>query len=757
MMVDYFAFGEVVNGDGGLRSERAREVLAAAKRDKRFSIVAIQAGDVDGAGASDIIVVDCRNDQVPTRNEVGIKSRERLGLVVPVAAKVAVQARALRRDFPRKVPHLNLVPDSEPASLCLYFEPWSVTLRTWTPQRFLQRVLWWLAGTANGTLHHPDQPVEPAYFVGPPRLVLPAGATDRLAQPGTRLALHLLKSPGRTVFRAEFLPAGELNPVAALAAVFARVPNATHGTVDLSPTTLGALHDQLIARGSQLLEPLREAIRSSVPSAGVQDDPDGKCLLIVSVRMQRSASSPPERTDTFGFIIRERLASVGAKIGALSVAYGRVYATSGVGVASAARDAWRSIEMLPLMVASTLSTADARRYSGISSSAGGAHVLAGVGALGSAMAEIWSRSGWGTWTVIDEDYVEPHNLARHTAKDFHIGFPKVTVVSESMMSTYFPGEYEVAAIQADVANTEDGDVSTCLERADLVVDTTATIGVPRDLALRDSVGRCVSAFLTPSGTDSVMIFEDARREQRLDVLETQYYAAVIASDWGATHLEGNRGRLFPGLGCRDASFVMSAESVCLHAATLARQIRISAGAAAAVIRIFRATDSTGAIASIDIPVTPSLRMTDSGWQVLTHEGVRSRLVELRLERAPKETGGVLLGYIDHKSKTISVASLLSAPPDSDEQATGFGRGIAGLKEQIETVRARTGGIVGYVGEWHSHPPLHSPTPSSDDRFLLNYLATEMSEDGEPALMVIVGAAGELSFSVRDQSSASASQ
>ena len=51
---------------------------------------------------------------------------------------------------------------------------------------------------------------------------------------------------------------------------------------------------------------------------------------------------------------------------------------------------------------------------------------------------------------------------------------------------------------------------------------------------------------------------------------------------------------------------------------------------------------------------------------------------------------------------------------------------------------RTANIIGYVGEWHSHPPEASTKPSHDDFNLLTYLAQELNNDGFPALMLIVG-------------------
>ena len=65
-------------------------------------------------------------------------------------------------------------------------------------------------------------------------------------------------------------------------------------------------------------------------------------------------------------------------------------------------------------------------------------------------------------------------------------------------------------------------------------------------------------------------------------------------------------------------------------------------------------------------------------------------------------------------------------------------GIAGLAEMVAEASRRTAGIVGYIGEWHSHPPGHSAAPSHDDLIQLVHLALGMSDDGLPAVQLIVG-------------------
>jgi len=97
----------------------------------------------------------------------------------------------------------------------------------------------------------------------------------------------------------------------------------------------------------------------------------------------------------------------------------------------------------------------------------------------------------------------------------------------------------------------------------------------------------------------------------------------------------------------------------------------------------------------------------------------------------------LVGFVDHKIKTISIVLAMNAPEDSVSSSDGFVRGIAGVEDQVRECRRRTGQVVSYIGEWHSHPEGCSSQPSSYDCRQLNYLINVMARDGAPAILLIV--------------------
>lgn len=78
---------------------------------------------------------------------------------------------ALRKDFPREMLHVNLLPKDLPVSLCIYEEPYS-EIRLWlTWELFLDSIHKWYKRASDGTAHLPDQAIEPLILDGIPLLV----------------------------------------------------------------------------------------------------------------------------------------------------------------------------------------------------------------------------------------------------------------------------------------------------------------------------------------------------------------------------------------------------------------------------------------------------------------------------------------------------------------------------------------------------------------------------------------------------------
>lgn len=761
MGAEYHCIGTVLPDlqSSRLEYDDSRRLLAACQQHPAFEVVELRRVE-RGVGQNlqffDGIVVECCDGTVPSRSPMGIKNSERLLLLHGPGLLTPHEVWALRVNFP-VTPHQNHVLSGEPASLCLYFELWSAVERTWTAAKHLQRILWWLRETSLGTLHRSDQPLERLYFVSPYQIVLPADFNERKANQSEVLSLTCSRSRAngamlRGMFRPKNSAAVDADAPGLDVLVIQVLPTLV-SRIERYPTTLSDLHDQLAACGSGLHSSLVEVVKNAMPSAGlpIHNSRVQHTLLLLGVPLIRTAGATPERTDLTGFIVHNtNIASLGLACGAaFDGVDGKAYADNlaikgAIAADTPTLDAWRNLTIEPVDVRIAFTPEDVRKASGIpDEGAAFEGVLAGVGALGSCMAELWCRIGWGHWTYIDDDIVHAHNLVRHIAKDLHIGWAKVDVVVDMARLTW-PTNPKPAAIAAKVNDFTNDEIKCALTSARLLVDATTTLDVPRDLSDRDESPRMASTFITPSGRDSVLLLEDVSRKVRLHNIEAQYYRAIMNTCWGEVHLNGHHGSYWVGGGCRDLSVVLSQEVVQLHGSTLARQIRLLTTKPEAQIRIWTLNDDTGTLNCEIVPVTETKEVKLGEWRVLWDEGLVTKLKSLRAELLPSETGGVILGYVDQKRKAIHIVDVLRAPTDSVASRSEFTRGAAGVWDAIERAGSLTANIVGYLGEWHSHPPNSSAVPSTTDANLLASLAETLALDGLPALMVIVG---ELDISI----------
>jgi len=638
--------------------------------------------------------------------------------------------------------HQNQGGSGEIVSLCLYFEPSVSVNRTWTPENFLRRIQWWMEMSSKGELHPASQPVEHLFFASKYELILPWNLPALRAEASQGFLIERTEDRTDGGFTCSLLPRANLSDRGDLTLVELILSPVVHGFVELDPLNLGQLVDLFGRRHVDLLNELKEVLRARVATGqGSSEASDHKgTVILVRTPICRAEGEPPTRVAHRAFLVPKGGYALGEALGVLMLHehkyYDSIGTTIGVDVESARFSAWRELPVFALDVLKRNDGAAARAQSGISS-AGPDGVLIGAGSLGSALINMWGRAGWGHWTVIDKDHVKPHNLSRHTAFDAQIGLPKATAVAH-LHQCAVGGASEVRAICADATDFANGEVRSVLEGASLIIDVSTTLEYPRAASGMAEFARHVSAFITPGGNAAVLLVEDASRSLRLRTLESQYYRAVIQQDWGEGHLGGDFGSFWSGASCRDISMVMPYSSILGAASTLAEQIPRAVVEDGAVIRIWQRDRMSGAVSAHDVPAAQESSTVLGDLELFIDEGVEAQLRLLREQAFPNETGGVLLGYYDFNQGVVVVVAGLPAPPDSKATPSSFSRGVEGLLASVSEASRRTGGVVGYIGEWHSHPPGHSAAPSRDDMLQLAHLALGMDSDGLPAVQLIVG-------------------
>lgn len=732
-----FTSSTEILGDGTqLAFLRSKRLFDAIRKHRDYTVVQLLSYDDGNGSGREFIIVDVECDDVPPDNQVGIRYRERLALCVSDRLGTLVEVLALRKDFPVLI-HQNHGILGAPVSLCLYFEPASAVFRTWTPQNFLRRIKWWLEKSARGELHPIDQPVERLFFSSKFELVLPWNLADLRSDPNVRFLI--VRGPERsnggfTCFL-KALPVSVQRPaqLATVAHIELVLPAVVQGFTELDPATLGQLADTLERKGVDLISPLKSALQERVGESGAQEaDDENGTLILLHIPVQRSASEEPSLITHRAFFIPTSALSLGASTGALFCLEGRYYRES----FPQPSPRWKAQSLLPVEVLRQNDSAAARRQSGFTD-CGPAGVLIGAGSLGSTVLNLWSRSGWGSWTVIDNDHIKPHNLSRHTAYVQHIGHSKTTAVYELSLAVT-DGAKTVIPLIADATDFAKKEVLQVLKDTSLVIDASTTLEYPRLASETDDLPRHFSIFVTPQGNGAVLLAEDSNRTIRLITLEAQYYRALIEMSWGQDHLGGSVASFWSGNSCRDISLVMPYARIMCHASTFAEQIPLASAHQDAVIRVWQRGGLTGSIGLHEVPAVPEIRLPFGDFTLSLDTGLVQQLRELRKQSLPNETGGILLGYYDFNVKIVVIVVAFSAPIDSKSSPGFFERGVAGLRVAVEEASRRTAGIVGYIGEWHSHPSGYSSSPSLADLKQIIYLSTEMAEDGLPAVQLIVG-------------------
>ncbi|PAW33626.1 hypothetical protein CIL06_21660 [Pantoea vagans] len=731
-MSDYFETGVRLEQPG--RDDLypvTASILAACQAHPYTDVVELRVLASDGR-RSEFIVVNAGDGTVAANNPAGIRRKERLAIEINPHHSIPVRVHTLRKNFP-VLSHQHAFLEGESRMLCLYDAAWSTVERSWTPQRFIERIFWWLRESAELRLHRDDQPLEQLFYLSPYQLILPADYAEYFSSGQRRLTLQSVSEGFPVTLRA--VPEQQGSSVRPVRLIPIGVPPVEAHTVSSFPQTLGKLHERLMAWNSSLWKPLKDTVYELLECPIKKESEQGERILILLL-VPRIKDGREQRTDVLGYYVNASLYELACKLDLLGPEDAKGFRYRVTLLGENRGSGWESIPLSQTEIRFGMNASNARDMSAIDpATAFLKGVLVGVGALGSALADIWIREGWGAWTLVDPDLLLPHNLCRHIGFDAFLGRPKTEVV-RTLAESIYPHEPAPVAINKSILDDDD-DISSALKNSGIVVDVSTTFEVPRTLALRDDTPRTVSLFLTPSGSSSVMLMEDEARLQRVDALEGQYYRAIMNTDWGTRHLQHHYGDRWVGGGCRDISVRMSNESIHVHAGILSRQLRQTVLRKEARLCVWSSDEDSGAVGVHEVILFPVISVIKGEWTVKVDQGLINKLREIRMQALPDETGGALLGVTDFKNKSIVLVDALPAPPDSVASPTHFVRGREGQEQALEKARRLTAHVVDYVGEWHSHPPGYSARASSDDEKLIETLHTKMSAEGLPVVMVIL--------------------
>lgn len=670
-----------------------------------------------------------------------IKRVERIGVQFAHADAMPV-AYMLRDDFP-DTDHQLLTAEGAPRAICIDDRIWAEARLTWTPAELIHRILSWFSRAARGVLHDARQPLDPLIIGSQLSFIISRNVLHRAAEldlvgvhdPEHRQTLRVCSVQNVRE------PIEKIEPIC-LAAY--RIEPEEMQRLAFAPDNLGSLADMLAPRGVELFRDLRALF-----SGWLSEQPppawriNARFAVILEMPIIAPGGAKQDGTDLRAFITE-------LPVGAIAVALGVAMAAgpregSKVGFVKPLTpqqvdlDAVRAIAAQSAEIHYEFDRKLATQLSGRHTVDDRKVVMAGAGAIGSHVADCLVREGRFRWTIIDDDRLLPHNLARHIARSGDITKEKASLVASDLSATLEEAATVARAIAANVMTdgSARAEIDQALEQADLIIDSTASVLAERYLSDHTAAARRTSIFFNPAGDAAVLLAEPSDRSLTLRELEAQYLSLVARDGALAGHLAPSAGTYAYTGACRAITNLIPQSRVMALSGLVAGGLAKAADQDSAAIRIWSLRES-GAVEVHEPAVTPADSFEAGEWTISIDQDLTGRILTMRTARLPEETGGVLTGIVDIPAKRILLVDAAPAPPDSKASASGFERGTSGVQEYLERVSEQTRGQVRYVGEWHSHPPCVAALPSPTDLSQIDWLATLFGMDTLPALMLIAG-------------------
>lgn len=670
-----------------------------------------------------------------------ILERERLAVSFSPTDQTFPEVVALREDFPW-VPHLNQREKELPRSLCLYELPYTTVKLRWTPTTFVERVRQWLSLSSEGKLHQEDQPLENIFLGQFPPLIYPSDFLTSIyeGENSGNAAIHfgvyaVGESPQRItgfVIANQKHQAVAIRPDHIATAVVA--PARKHGLIRKTPQNLQQIIEIMQEVEIDLLAILRQRLQQWRENDANVIGTRILLLLIFPKYREEGALQETWEWDISGFLLLDPVKETGAKLGLWQVMPDGTLATL-IG-----RQEDHSSEIVVQIVnpVQQLTKQRAAQFNGTQLD-NRKMVMVGIGALGSMVLHNLVRKGFGSWSIVDDDLMMPHNAARHALAINAAGIPKVTAMQQTIEASCEETVITTAArINILHPGPEEAALTAILNQADVVFDCTADVAAARHLALDSaSTARRLSLFLSPDGEQMVLLVEDKNREVKLDELEMQFYRLLLKSSSLQEHYTTVGSKIRYGRSCRDLSAILSADSISSFAGIGSKAVERILREESAAIGVWK-NESDTSIAAIWETPRREFRIQTGKFAIVWDEGILDKLRWLRGEKLPCETGGALLGSWDLSRQTLYIVDVTGAPEDSVERATAFIRGSRDLSRWISEISRITGQSVEYVGEWHSHPNACMTNPSDDDRQVFHWIEDHLSIDGLPSALLIVG-------------------
>lgn len=382
----------------------------------------------------------------------------------------------------------------------------------------------------------------------------------------------------------------------------------------------------------------------------------------------------------------------------------------------------------------------------------GSCLLVGAGAIGSKLALHHARGGHTELTIVDNGTISPHNLIRYGLGTRYVGRNKAEAIRDEVGRMFHGIPTKMKAVPRDFIEwmleskpdfagySELWDASASTSVRNLLVD----IDLPDSMAVR-------RVEIADEGRLGFLSVEGAGRSPRLDDLlitmfdlGQQHSPIAEWLDRHQAHSTREVGSRFEGISigmsCSSDTMQLADDVVSLHASsfsTALREIRRlqAKGENSGFLYINILDEGVRSVRTQVEKIVEYQAANDARWRIRMPQKIAEQQHETLLQHAPNEIGGCFVGSINSVRRAIYVTGILPTPADSLQSPFAFHRGVKGTRLALQRIGERTGGQIGYVGEWHTHPS-SGPELSKQDETAVTQLRTILDSSGRPTCVAV---------------------
>lgn len=341
-------------------------------------------------------------------------------------------------------------------------------------------------------------------------------------------------------------------------------------------------------------------------------------------------------------------------------------------------------------------------------------IFLGCGAVGSKMALHLAKSGVNDLVFVDNDDISPHNLIRHGLLSSSLGKGKSKALEEEIKNIFYAdSQLKSSSFEknGEVFLSEYNSSSSI----SLIIDTTASNAFNNYLADIPNLKKCciIRCELANNGDLGILKVEGGKRNPRIDDLRIFLFDRAIDDQYLSKWLKSwqeNKDFEFEdiniGVGCSSDTMKLSDDIISLHSSIFSASIKNLTPENLGFIQLSKYNKSSDELVTVKklylSEIIEKNFDNDQGWKLrISKDNIDLMKCKLK-ENGSNETGGLLIGRVDRKREIIYVTRIIDAPDDSVKKPYLFKRGVQDVSEKVREIRELTGGLIDYVGEWHTH-------------------------------------------------------